>query len=87
MAEHKKHAGHGVKHTHIEHHHDGSHTVTHHHEDGSSKSSAHGNLDGVHDKLQETLGQANPGENEANEGIHGVPAPMAMPAGLPMQGM
>lgn len=81
----KKH--HKISHTHIEHHHDGSHTVTHHMEDGSHVSSAHADLDGVHDKLQESMGQPNPGENEANEGIHGVPAPMAQMAGLPPQGM
>jgi hypothetical protein len=75
---------HKISHTHIEHHHDGSHTVTHHMDGGGTMSSAHGDLDGVHDKLQESLGQPNPGEAAADMGQHGVPAPMAAPAGLPM---
>ena len=81
--EHKKHAGHGYVETHIKHHHDGSHTVKHLHEDGTSKEHAKANLDGVHDSLQDHLGQMNPGEQEANEGQHGVPAEAAQAAGLP----
>lgn len=68
------HAGHGYKHTHIEHHHDGSHTIHHEHEDGKShKKYAVASLDHVHDGLQDNLGMPNPGEAEANAG----PAPAA----------
>jgi hypothetical protein len=59
MAEHKKHAGHGIKSTHIHHHHDGSHTVEQHHEDGTMASSAKGDLDQVHDHLENTIGSPN----------------------------
>lgn len=65
----KKHAGHGFKHTHIEHHDDGSHTVRHEHEDGiSHKSYAAADLDGVHDGLEDHIGAPNPGEASANAG-------------------
>jgi hypothetical protein len=42
----------------IMHHPDGSHTVTHTHEDGSThpNSGAAADLDGVHNKFQETFG-------------------------------
>ena len=60
MAEHKKHAGHGIKSSHITHHHDGSHTMEQHHEDGSMTSSAKGDLDQVHDHLENTIGTPNP---------------------------
>lgn len=80
----KKHAGHGYKHTHIEHHDDGSHTVHHEHEDGKShKKYAVAHLDNVHDGMQDNLGTPNPGEMEAEAGEHGVPAAQAGPAGLP----
>lgn len=73
---------------HIAHHRDGSHTSTRHHkhDDGSmsSESSAHHDLDGVHDALQDHLGEPNPGEMEADGGQHGVPPEQAGPAGLPM---
>lgn len=84
----KKHAGHGFTHTHIEHHSDGSHTIHHQHEDGSHADVKHAvsNLDGVHDSLQDNMGQPNPGEAEANAGEHGVPAPVAGPAGLSAPG-
>lgn len=72
----------------IDHHHDGSHTKHRHykHDDGSTsmESSAHHNLDGVHDSLQDHLGAPNPGEAEADGGQHGVPAAQAGPAGLAM---
>lgn len=72
----------------IDHHKDRSHTSTRHHkhEDGSmsSESSAHHDLDGVHDMLQDHMGQPNPGEAEADGGQHGVPVAQAGPAGLPM---
>ena len=75
----KKHAGHGFKHTHIEHHADGSHTVHHQHEDGPEHDVKHavGGLDAVHDSLQDHLGTPNPGEPEASAG----PTPNPMPAG------
>lgn len=73
--------------THIVHHHDGSHTVHRHykHDDGSEskESSAHHNLDGVHDTLQDHLGTPNPGEAEANAGQHGIAPDVAGPAGIP----
>lgn len=77
MAEHKKHAGHGIKSSHITHHHDGSHTMEQHHEDGSMTSSAKGDLDQVHDHLENTIGTPNPGEAEAAAGP--APAAAAMP--------
>ena len=85
MAEKKKHAGHGYKHTHVTHHHDGSHTIKHEHEDGvSHKEHAVSNIDGVHDSLQDHLGTPNPGEAEADAGQHGVPDEHAASAGLPV---
>jgi hypothetical protein len=82
----KKHAGHGYKHTHIEHHKDGSHTVHHAHEDGAASDKKHAvsDLDGVHDSMQDHLGTPNPGEAGADAGNHGVPTAQAGPAGLPM---
>lgn len=72
----KKHAGHGFKHTHIEHHADGSHTVHHEHEDGSMHDVKHAvaDLDGMHDSMQDHLGTPNPGEAEANEGSEAAAA-------------
>lgn len=80
MSEHKK-----KKHTHttVDHHGDGSHTSHKHFDDGSKESAGHANLDGVHDMLQEAQGSPNPGEAAADAGQHGVPAPIAGPAGLP----
>ena len=89
MAEGKsKVAHHGFTHSHHEHHADGSITVHHVHHEGPHKDIKHAvaNLDGAHDSMQENLGQANPGEMQADQGMHGVPAPMAQVAGLPMQG-
>lgn len=82
----KKHAGHGFKKVHIEHHGDSSHTVHHEHEDGAASDKKHAvaDLDGVHDSLQDHLGTPNVGEQEAEMGQHGVPAAQAGPAGLPM---
>jgi hypothetical protein len=71
MAKEKKrpHAGHGYKHTHIEHHDDGSHTIHHEHEDGKShKRYAVADLDAVHDGLEDHLGEPNAGEDEDIEG-------------------
>jgi len=85
MAEKRKHAGHGFKHTKVTHHKDRSHTVKHEHEDGVSHAEhAVSNLDGVHDSLQDHLGAPNPGEAQADAGQHGVPEEHATPAGLPM---
>lgn len=79
MADKKKHAGHGFKHTHVEHHADGSHTIHHHHADGPEHDVKHavGSLDGVHDSMQDHLGTPNPGEQEANAG----PAAASRPVG------
>lgn len=72
----------------IDHHSDHSHTKHRHykHDDGSKsvESSAHADLDGVHDSLQDHMGVPNPGEQAADAGQHGVPAAQAAPAGLPM---
>lgn len=74
--------------THIDHHSDRSHTMHRHytHEDGSTskESSAHPDLDAIHDALQQHLGTPNPGEAEADRGEHGIPEEHATPAGLPM---
>ncbi len=65
--------------THVEHHKDGSATVHHKHEEGPHKDVKHAvaNLDGLHDSMQENLGQPNPGEAEANAG------PVAVPGAVP----
>lgn len=72
----------------VDHHKDRSHTKTRHykHDDGSmsSESSAHKNLDEVHDGLQAHMGAPNPGEMEALGGAHSVPPEAAGPAGIPM---
>jgi len=62
--------------------------VHHEHEDGPDHDVKHAamNLDHIHDSLQDHLGVPNPGEAEANQGMHGVPAEQAGPAGLPMPG-
>jgi hypothetical protein len=86
----KKHAGHGFKHTHMEHHEDGSMTVHHQHEDGPEHDVKHAvsNLDGAHDSMQDNLGQPNPGEAEANAGAEAAPAPApGSPAGAPAPAM
>ena len=82
-------AHHGFTHSTVEHHSDGSHTVEHHHHEGPHKNVRHAamNLDHVHDSLQDHLGVPNEGEVEANAGVHGVPAPQASAAGLPMPGV
>jgi hypothetical protein len=78
-------AKHGMKHTHIEHHHDGSHTVRHtpHMEmgaDGMSKqpedvSYAAPDMDALHAGLQEHLAQPGDGDAAAEAG----PAAQATP--------
>lgn len=81
----KKHAGHGFTHTHIEHHGDGSATIHHQHEDGAEHDVKHAatDLDGVHDSLEDHLGQPNPGEAEANAGPEGAAAGAAPAGGAP----
>lgn len=78
MAEKKKHkhAGHGFKHMHIEHHKDGSGTMHLQHEDGSASDvkRAVGNLDQMHDAMQDHMGTPNPGEAEADAGPEAVAA-------------
>jgi hypothetical protein len=81
MAKHKDHT-----HSTVDHHEDGSHTLHRHHKDGSKHSSAHADLDSLHDAIQDHLGEANPGEAEADAGQHGVPADHAASAGLPTPG-
>jgi hypothetical protein len=79
---------HNFKHTHVEHHNDGSATVEHHHHEGAHKNVKHAvhNLDGIHDSMEDHLNPAgNPGEAEANAGpapAAAGAAPMAAP-GLP----
>jgi hypothetical protein len=79
----KKHAGHGFKHTHIEHHEDGSATVHHQHEMGPEQDVKHAaaDLDGVHDSMEDHLGQPNPGEAEANAGSDAQAAGQAAAGG------
>lgn len=80
----KKHKFHS---THIEHHSDGSHTVHHRHEDPAKDVKyAAGDHDGMMDGMMEHTSEPNPGEAQADAGQHGVPAAIAGPAGLPMQG-
>lgn len=84
MAEKKKKGRH--THTHVEHHKDGSHTIHHVHSDGPEHDVKHaaGNLDELHDSMQDHIGVPNEGEAEAEAGQHGVPEEHAVPAGLPM---
>ena len=78
---------HEFTHSTIEHHGDGSHTIEHHHKDGAHKNVKHAamNLDHVHDSLQDHLGAPpTEGDHELDNGVHGVPAAQAGPAGLPV---
>ena len=81
----KKKKGHKFQRTHIEHFKDGSGTVEHHHEEGAHKNVKHavGNIDEMHDSVEEHLGAPNAGEAEADGGDHGIPAEHAEPAGIP----
>jgi hypothetical protein len=81
----KKKKGHKFHRVHIEHHHDGSHTAHYSHEDGASQDKKHavGDLDSLHDSIEDHVGQPNDGEAEADGGDHGIPEPMASQAGLP----
>lgn len=49
---------HGIAHTHIEHHHDGSHKITHHYIKPGVGPTEHGaqDLESLHDHLEEMLG-------------------------------
>ena len=49
------HAGHGYHTTTITHHDDGSATIKHDHESGDHKEYAVGDLDGVHDGMEDNL--------------------------------
>lgn len=84
----RKHAGHGYKHTHVEHHADGSHTVHHIHEDGPEHDvkGAVADHDGMIDHIMDHTSAPNVGEAEADQGAHGVPPAVAGPAGLPTLG-
>lgn len=83
MAEKKKH---GFKKIHMEHHKDGSVTLHHEHEmPEHDVKHAVSNLDQAHDSIEDHIGEPNEGESEADQGMHGIPAEHAGPAGLPMQ--
>ena len=49
---------HGIAHTMIEHHHDGSHQITHHHMKQGVEPTKHGapDLESLHDHMEEMLG-------------------------------
>jgi hypothetical protein len=84
----KLHAGeyvmpkHKFTHTHIEHHPDGSKTIHHVHKDGPQHDVKHAvpNMDGVHDSLEEHMGEPNKGEAEAMAQPAAPAAPIAPPA-------
>ena len=66
---------HPFKRTIIDHHSDGSHTMTHEHESGDSTKNITGakeNLDGVHDGLEENIGE--PEEESAPPAMPAAPA-------------
>ena len=72
------------KHTHIEHHDDGSHTVRHS-GDGNETSYAAPDLDAVHDGLEQHIGDPNGGEGQAppTDPMAAGGAPSAAPAPAP----
>lgn len=73
------------RHTHIEHHSDGSHTVRHvPTEGGEEMSYSKPDLDGVHDGLEEHVGDANEGEEMAAAG-GAEPAPQPGAAPVPQE--
>jgi hypothetical protein len=76
------HRHHGFKESRLTHHTDGSVTIHHMHHEGPEKDIHHAvaNLDGVHDSMEDHLGQPNPGEAEANAGQSGVPGMPSAPA-------
>ena len=83
MAEKKKH--HPFTHSHVEWHDDNSATVHHVHRDGPHKDvkGAAASHDDAMDHIMDHTSEPNEGEQEANAGVHGVPAEQAGPAGLP----
>jgi hypothetical protein len=58
---------HGIAHTHIEHHHDGSHAITHHYVKPGIEPTKHGapDLEGLHDHLEQHMNGL-PTEEEMN---------------------
>jgi hypothetical protein len=84
MAEKKEHKKkHKFSHTHIEHFHDGSGTVHHVHEDGPEHDVKHaaGDLDEMHDSMEQHLGQPNDGEGQV-AAAGPAPAPV-VPGAVP----
>ena len=65
----KDHRKHGISHTHIEHNHDGSHQITHHYIHPQAEPSKHsaGDLEELHDHMEEMLGGKMTKEEEAEE--------------------
>jgi hypothetical protein len=79
MAKHK----HGMKHTHTEHHEDGSHTVKHEMLDGSSKGHAIADDAGLMAHMGDALGQPAPQGDPAQAAppaLAGAAPPAALPA-------
>ena len=75
-----------MKHTHIEHHADGSHTIRHTPmEGGEEVSYSKPDLDGVHDGLEEHVGEPNEGEEQA--GMAEEPPAASASAAPPQPGM
>jgi hypothetical protein len=75
------------KHTHIEHHDDGSHTVRHTPVDGGQEVSySKPDLDGVHDGLEEHIGDPNADEEQAEPAAEAAAEPPAE-AQMPRKGM
>ena len=73
MAEHSRHKKHHYKHTHMEHHDDGSITIHHEHEIPSEDvKHAVGDLDAAHDSMEAHLGE--PNEDEEAGAAGAVPA-------------
>lgn len=89
MAEEKKAKHHKFSHSHIEWHKDNSATVHHVHETDPKQDVKHaaGDLDAVHDSLENHIGAPNPGEAEAGAGPIASAAPPAMAGGAPPPGM
>jgi len=77
MASKEKKAKHGIKHTHIEHHHDGSHTVKHTMHDGSEKGHALADDNALVEHMQSALATPAPAPAAAagpGEAAPGMPA-------------
>jgi len=70
-----------MKHTHIEHHNDGSHTVRHTPMGGGEEMSySKPDLDGVHDGLEEHVGDPNAAEGQPMADGGGAPEQQPQPA-------